>query len=240
MRPVFRSWNRLGPGINCAYLMSDKMFGVIFDMDGVLADSAEPHFQSWQQLAKEEGQTITRERFQATFGQQSKDVIPALFGETSPRRIQELDDRKEAIYRAMIKDHPPIVPGARELVRDLARAGAKLAVGSSGPMENIELVLEAMEVRELFSVIVSGRDVSRGKPDPQVFSLACERLGMPPECCVVIEDAPVGVDAAKAAGAKAVALLAHHPREKLKNADLIVNELRDLHLEQLRQLVHAN
>lgn len=217
--------------------MPDQHFGVIFDMDGVLVDSAEPHFQSWQQLAEELGQPITRERFRATFGRQSKDVIPALLGETLPDRVKKLDERKEQLYREIIRANPPIMPGAAKLVRELAASGAKLAVGSSGPMENIELVLGAMGVRELFHAVVGGHDVSRGKPDPQVFILCCARLSMPPQRCVVIEDAPVGVDAAKAAGAKAVALLSHHPREKFHRADLIVDELRGLGVEQLRELV---
>jgi HAD superfamily hydrolase (TIGR01509 family) len=190
-------------------------------------------------LAKEEGKSITRERFQATFGRQSKDVIPALLGEMSPQRVKKLDERKEALYRQIVGAKPPIMPGAAALVRELSGAGAKLAVGSSGPMENIELALNAMGMRELFSVIVSGKDVSRGKPDPQVFAMACERLGLQPERCVVIEDAPVGVDAAKAAGAKAVALLAHHPRESFMQADLIVEALTDLRVQQLQELIGA-
>jgi len=212
-------------------------FGVIFDMDGVLIDSAEPHFQSWHLLAQQEGASITRQHFQETFGRQNKDVIPALLGESAPERVRRLADRKEAIYRELIRREAPIVPGAVELVRALSKAHVRLAVGSSGPRANIDLVLESMGVREMFAAIVSGEEVERGKPDPQVFALACEKLGLEPRNCVVIEDAPVGVQAAKVAGAKAVAILMHHARDAFDNADLIVDKLGDLSASQLACLL---
>jgi beta-phosphoglucomutase len=217
--------------------MGKTVFGVIFDMDGVLIDSAEPHFRSWQLLAAERGTTVTREQFQITFGRQNKDVMPVLLGESAPDRVELLSDRKEEIYRELVRLAPPIVPGAVELVRALSLAGALLAVGSSGPRANINLVLDAMGATGLFSAIVSGEDVTRGKPHPQVFSLACDKLRLEPRKCVVIEDAPVGVEAAKAAGTKVVAVLMQHPREAFLPADLIVDRLSDLTIGHLTTLV---
>jgi beta-phosphoglucomutase len=215
---------------------ADSPTGVIFDMDGVLIDSAEPHLESWRRLAEECGGSVTREQFAATFGRQNRDIIPILFGEVSEDRTQVLSERKEEIYRDLVRERPPIVPGAVELVCGLKEAGAGLAVGSSGPMANVKLVVGAMGVGELISVIVSGDDVSRGKPDPQVFTVACERLGLAPGRCVVVEDAPAGVTAARAAGARAVAILMHHPADAFDGADLIVDRLGDLSVKQLISL----
>ena len=218
-------------------MQASATVGVVFDMDGVLVDSAKPHFRSWQLLAAESGATVTEEQFTATFGRQNNDIIPLLFGEVSPARLAQLSARKEEIYRDLIRAEPPIVDGAPELVGALHNAGAALAVGSSGPRTNIELVLEAMGVRHLMSAVVSGDEVSRGKPDPLVFTLACHRLGIKPAQCVVVEDAPVGIVAATAAGAHAIALLMYHPAEAFTGADLIVTRLADLTADRVLAVV---
>lgn len=202
--------------------------GVIFDMDGVLVDSAGAHLQSWQRLAEELGQDVSPEQFARTFGRQNRDIIPLVFGEASEPRIRELGDRKETLYRDLVREHPPIMPGAIELVRSLADTGARLAVGSSAPRANIDLILSAMNVQDAMNAIVGGDDVTRGKPSPDVFLLAAERLGLKPTRCVVIEDAPVGVSAAKRAGMACIAVMTHHTRETLAEADLVVKNLSNL------------
>lgn len=211
--------------------------GVIFDMDGVLVDSAEAHFQSWQRLGRQQGIQLTQEQFSATFGRQNRDIIPLLFGEVAKPALREMADRKERIYRDLVRANPPIVDGAIDLVVSLHEAGAQLAVGSSGPRANIDLILEAMGVRDQVRVVVSSDDVSRGKPDPQVFSMACDRLGLPSRQCVVIEDTPSGVEAARAAGAHCVAVMMHHSRESLKRAHRVVEKLADLRASDLFSLV---
>jgi beta-phosphoglucomutase family hydrolase len=206
--------------------------GVIFDMDGVLVDSAGAHFESWRALGAEKGLTITQAQFAATFGRHNGDIVPILFGAVSPERLTALADRKEALYRDIVRGRVPAVPGAADLVRELRAAGLRLAVGSSGPLANIRLILRELGVSELFDAISSGEDVTRGKPDPQVFQIACERLGLPPQRCIVIEDAPVGIAAAKAAGCRAVAVMLHHGRDKFTEADVVVERLSDLILEK--------
>ena len=218
---------------------SDPPIAVIFDMDGVLVDSAAPHFQSWQRLAEECGGTVTDEQFAETFGRQNRDIIPRLFGTVSDDRLRALADRKEEIYRDLVRENPPIVAGAVNLVRDLYASGVRLAVGSSGPRENIELILDGMRVRDCFAAVISSDDVTRGKPDPQVFVLAIDRLGVPPSRCVVVEDAPVGIAAAKAAEARAVAVLLHHSSDAFADADLRVQCLADLSAERLISLARS-
>ena len=212
-------------------------FGVIFDMDGVLVDSADAHWESWRRLADENGVSVNREHFTSTFGRPSSDIIPFIFGELTSTKTQALSERKEAIYRDLLGDPPPIVAGAVDLVRSLHAAGIALALGSSGPRDNIDLVLGAMRVVESMSVIISSDDVTRGKPDPQVFQLSAQRLGLPPDRCIVIEDAPVGIQAAKAAGARAVAVLIYHPRQSFAQADFTVDRLTDLSVQRLRALM---
>ncbi|MFQ5464235.1 MAG: HAD family hydrolase [Phycisphaerae bacterium] len=206
----------------------DAPLGVIFDLDGVLIDSAELHFQSWRRLAEEQGAGLTRAQFHATFGRQNRDIIPDLFGVSAPDRVGALADRKEEIYRNLVRGRPPVVDGAVELIRGLAALDARLAIGSSAPRQNIDLILNEVGVHAAFEAIISGDDVARGKPDPQVFALACEALGLAPARCVVIEDAPAGVQAAITAGAVAVAVLIHHDEAAFDGVALCVHKLAEL------------
>ena len=202
---------------------------VIFDVDGVLVDSYDAHMRSWLLMGREHGLTITEEQFASTFGQTSREIIARFWGSDLSREDAEaLDARKEAIYRDLIRERFPAMDGSVELIDALADAGFRLAVGSSGPPENVELTLDCLGRASRFNAVVTGRDVTRGKPDPQVFQIAAERLGLPLERCIVVEDAPVGITAARAAGMASVALVGTVAADRLGEADLVVRSLREL------------
>src|SRR5215475_3477740 len=144
-----------------------QKLGVIFDMDGVLVDSYHAHFVSWSRLYGELGVDYSEAKFAADFGRTSRDILRRQFGEDFPlEEIRKLDDRKEALFRV-------------ELIDGLAADGFLMAVGSSGPPENVALCLEKLGPRAKIGAVVTGADVSRGKPDPQVFQLAASRLELP-------------------------------------------------------------
>src|SRR5262249_908990 len=152
-------------------------FGVIFDMDGVLVDSYDAHRRSWQMLGEELGRPVEEAEFAQTFGQTSREIIRRLFGSNrSDDEVRRLDDRKEGLYRDLIRGRVPLMSGATEILQQLHGAAARLAIGSSGPPENVRPVLEALVIVR-FDAIVTGADVTRGKPDPQVFMFAAERCG---------------------------------------------------------------
>ena len=215
---------------------------VIFDVDGVLVDSYRAHLRSWQELAAGQGCGLTEEQFMESFGQTSRDIIRRFWppdGLTEDR-IRELDERKEALYRRIVSESFPVMEGAVELLEDLHRVGVLLAVGSSGPPENIDLVLERLGRRSLIGAVVTGMDVTRGKPDPQVFLIAAGRLAAPPERCVVVEDAPAGIRAAGAAGMAGVALLSTgRSEEDFRDAApaLVIRSLRELTPQILGSLI---
>jgi beta-phosphoglucomutase len=211
---------------------------VIFDVDGVLVDSYDAHLRSWVLMAREHGRELTEDEFAATFGQTSREIIARFWGaELDDAEREALDARKEAIYRDLIRADFPAMDGAVALIDALAAAGFLLAVGSSGPPENIELTLERLGRRERFQAMVTGRDVIRGKPDPQVFALAAERLGVASHRCIVVEDAPVGIAAADAAGMASVALVGTATAESLSAANLVVRSLRELDPPRLAALL---
>lgn len=211
--------------------------GVIFDLDGVLIHSAKAHYQSWRALVAEHGLDVTEERFLRTFGRQNRDIIPLLWGcELAPQTVDQLGERKEALYRDIVRGRIPLAQGAADLVRDCAACGMKLAIGSSTHPANIELTLAETGLGDYFAATVSDDDVTKGKPNPEVFEIAANRLGLPPRSCVVVEDAPAGVEAALAAGCAAVGVTTHHSRDALSAADRVVDSLTELSAESLREL----
>ena len=219
--------------------MSDVPIGVIFDMDGVLVDSAAAHFQSWQTLARHRGIEITRRQFDRTFGMRSSEIISLLFGVTEPDEARKLDHEKEAIYRDLIRGRVPEMPGAVQLVRGLHAAGLRIAIGSSGPPANVDLVCEELSIKPFVDVIVTGMDVQRGKPDPQVFQIAAKRMSLAPPRCLVVEDAPAGIEAARRAEMHCIALAGSHDVTALTSAgaDIVVRTLSEISSSLIRGIV---
>lgn len=214
----------------------------IWDVDGTLVDTAELHFQAWQEVCKEHGREFTRADFAATFGRRNPEIIAQLFGDRfAAKEVQEIGDRKEILYRAAARKGVPLLPGAGELLAGLHKEGIRQAIGSSAPHANLELILELTGIARFIEAVVGSEDTTRGKPDPEVFLLAAQRLGVAPARCVVFEDAVAGVQAARAGGMRCVAVrfVAHHPEEKLRQAgaDRIVQSLAELDVAEVIRLV---
>jgi beta-phosphoglucomutase len=218
-----------------------RQLGVIFDMDGVLVDSYKTHFESWRALAEERAlRMVGEEEFASFFGRTNRDIIPEIWGtDLSAGTISELDARKEVLYRALLERDFPAMDGARELIDDLRDAGFLLAVGSSGPPENIEQTLRGLGRASAFSAVVTKEDVKRGKPDPQVFLLAAERMGLEPSRCAVVEDAPVGVSAALSGGMTAIGLIGTARADELGRGHLVVESLRELTPDRIADLIQS-
>ena len=213
---------------------------ILWDVDGTLVDTAELHYQAWIALAREIGQPFSRADFTATFGWRNPEIIPRLWGgQYSAAEMEGLGRRKEDLYRREAIKGLNLLPGVGTLAEECANAGLPQAIGSSAPRENIELILEMTNLRKKIAAIVAQEDTRRGKPDPEVFLLAAQRLGVDPGRCVVFEDAPVGIRAAKAGGmwAVAVTFVGHHAKEDLiaAGADLVVHSLEEVSLPRLRQ-----
>jgi len=209
-------------------------WGAIFDWDGVIIDSARQHAASWERLAAENRLPLPPGHFERSFGMKNARIIPDILGWTQdPAEIARLSNRKEELYREILTaDRIAPLPGVELWLERLGRAGVPCAIGSSTDRANIELVLGRLSLREVFAAIVSAEDVSRGKPDPEVFLQAARALRMPPCDCVVFEDAPVGVSAGKRAGMSVVAVASTRTRESLAEADLVVERLDELTVEQ--------
>jgi beta-phosphoglucomutase len=217
---------------------SDGRMGVIFDLDGVLVDTGWAHKQSWYDLAEKEGFSMTDEFFYSTFGMQNYQIIPMLLGrDASSGEVDRLSDWKELRYRGIIAEKLVASEGAKSLLIDLKSKDFLLAVGSSAPRANLELVLERTDLQDYFDTYVTGQDVSNGKPAPDTFLKAAEKLSLGANRCVVVEDAVQGVEAGKAAGMPVVAVTTTRKRADLHRADIIVDSLAQLQAGQFIELL---
>lgn len=209
----------------------------IFDHDGVLVDSLAFHQAAWLELGQRTGLELSNEFIHKTFGMTNPSIFRLLLGDSiTEDQIQAYSDQKEVCYRDSARGKIELMDGVRGVLDSLTNAGFLLAIGSSGVLPNLELTVLECGLDGRFAAIASLEDITRGKPDPQVFLIAAGKAGVPPSRAVVFEDAPVGIQAAKAAGMHAVGVTTSHPAEPLwaAGADEVVETLAGYDVESLR------
>jgi len=210
---------------------------IIWDMDGVIADTGTYHCRSWQQAFKKQGINFTEEDFQHIFGQRNDTIIRKTLGRPlTQAEVDAIVQDKEEFFRQTVKQNLKLFPGVIDLLKTLQENRIGSAIASSAPMENIRLILGGLGLEGYFQAIVYGREVTEGKPSPQGYLLAAQKLGVEPQNCIVIEDAVAGVTGAKRAGMHCIAVTNTHPPESLSEADLIVDSLEKISLEDLNRL----
>jgi beta-phosphoglucomutase len=208
---------------------------VLWDLDGTLVDSEAYHWRSWRDAMRQEGIELSYDRFLASFGQRNDRILATWMGDgVDAQRVQRIGDAKEAEYRRLAEaEGLTPLPGAREWLASLKANGWKQAIASSAPRLNVETMLRVLHLEPFLDAIVSAEDVTVGKPDPQVFLKAAEKLRVPPSRCVVVEDAAAGVEAARRAGMRSIGVNA---RQRL-DADITVGSLADLPKDAFENLV---
>lgn len=212
---------------------------ILWDMDGVLVDTGDLHFQAWRRLLGELGQSLTEEEFRATFGLRNDLTLRDLLGDVPAEEIERLSQRKEAFFREDAAGRVRPLPGAVELVRRARKAGRRMALVTSTPRANIDLVLQSAGLAGAFDAIVAAEDVSQGKPDPEGFLLAARMLSVAPERCLVVEDAPGGIEAARRAGMRSLAVATTHDRQELAAADSVVDSLDEVTAVEMLDAPHG-
>jgi HAD superfamily hydrolase (TIGR01509 family) len=206
-------------------------------MDGVLVDNREAHSEAFVIFCERYGVEMSQERLLAMYGMGNDDIMPALLPREIIERVglEALADEKEAIYREVYADAIVPTPGLIEFIDDLRRHGVRLAVGSSGMRANVDFVLEKLGVAAQFDAVVHGDMVTRRKPDPEIFLTCSQLMGTPPEECLVCEDSFSGIEAARSAGMKVVALATSFTHEELAatDNDLIIKDFRELSCDRI-------
>jgi HAD superfamily hydrolase (TIGR01509 family) len=215
--------------------------GVIFDMDGVLIDSNPFHVKKWVEMLEEHGVPYDRRDLSTqVIGQRNDTAFRYFFGpQLSQADIERLSEELEARFRAAF--HPVPLPGLEALIGACHAAGVPMAVASSAMARNIEFVVDRLGLRRYFRYLVSGDEVSRPKPDPEVYLKTARKMALDPARCVAFEDSFVGLASVRGAGMKCVAIASTFPIEELKGlADLAVGSFEELSLERLQQLFVAD
>jgi len=213
---------------------------IIFDIDGVLVDSYQAHFLSWKRLGERYGKSITEQEFASQFGRTTREVLQMQWADRnlSDADIHRLDEEKEGLYREIIAEDFPEMPGARALIEQLNCDGWRIALGSSGPVENVQLAVEKLNLDSLIGAAISGNDVTHGKPHPEVFLKAAERIEVPPARAIVVEDAAPGVTAARAAGMASIGFISRgRTAEELADADVRIRDLSEIDASLLARLI---
>lgn len=214
------------PGNRC-----EKAF--LWDMDGVIVDSATPHYQSWQEAFATRGARYSETQFRTHFGMRDDSIIEEVMGSLPPAEVEGIAEEKERRYRELVRGQVRVFPGVMPLLRAMKKGGFRIALGSSAPRENVDAIFSELGIGDLFHAIVCGTDVTESKPSPQIYLKAAERLGASPGDCVVFEDSPHGVEAARRGGMKCVAVSNSHPAEALHTATRVVTSLEEIDLVQL-------
>lgn len=209
---------------------------VLWDMDGTLINSEELHWISWQTTMKNEGIVLMRDQFLDTFGQRNDTILTKWLGPAAtPEAIQRIGNAKEELYRHLVRRNGiSPEPGVATWLRRLHKQGWQQAIASAAPRANIDAILEALGVANIFQGIVSAEDVHRGKPDPEVYLLAASRVGVPPQRCIVVEDAVAGIEGARRAGMHSIGV---NHNGKTLNGDIVVSALDELHPDAFQELL---
>jgi beta-phosphoglucomutase len=208
---------------------------VLWDMDGTLIDSVPYHMQAWQDVLRQINRTVELQAWQQTAGMRNREIIPLLFPDMTPEEAAYVDRAKEARYRELIElQGIELLPGVAEWIRRFQAAGWQQAVASSAPPENVAAIAHTLHLNGAFGALISGADVQRGKPDPDIFLAAAQRLNVEPQNCLVIEDAEAGIEAARRAGMKAIGVLNTHPHLE---ADLVIKSMQDLTWEMIESVM---
>jgi beta-phosphoglucomutase family hydrolase len=221
--------------------MAAKQRAFIFDMDGTIVDNMAFHTRSWITFFERRGKDIDPgEFFRSTAGRQGKEIIRAHMGEhLQDHEVSVLNQEKESVYRELYAPHRKTVAGFEQLIAQAKARGVALAVATAAPNANIEFTLDGLDLRRHFDTVAGAADVARGKPNPDVFLLAAERCGVAPADCIVFEDAPLGVEAARRAGMRAVVLTTTLPAEAFAEFDNVIRIAGDFSQLDIDQLLAA-
>jgi len=210
------------------------MKGIIFDLDGTMVDNMMVHHRAWQQKLKELGLDLPLHQVMERVHGVNEEILERLFGEKfTPLERSRYSAEKEIEYRKIYKSEVKLIDGLREFLDSLRERKIPLAIGSAAPPENVDFVLDNLNIRDFFKVVLHARDVKKGKPDPEIYLKVAAKLNLMPEECLIFEDSPVGAEAATRAGSPLIIVTTTHTKSefaKFPNVTRFISNYRDLNL----------
>jgi HAD superfamily hydrolase (TIGR01509 family) len=218
--------------------MKEKQLAVLFDMDGVIADTNPFHKTAIRKFCEKYGFKLTEDELkQRIYGRTNKDWITALFGKLTDEELMRYADEKEELFRKLYEPFVKPVDGLMEFMHELAKAGIPAVLTTSAPPANVQFLMGHIPVKHHFKMILDERSVTNGKPHPEIYLKAAAALQLPNNQCVVIEDSLSGVQAGKAAGSKVIGITTTHSSDELAGADWIADNFLQLSVKDLYRLV---
>jgi beta-phosphoglucomutase family hydrolase len=216
-------------------------FAVIFDMDGVIVDNMPYHKKAWAEFFERHNPPMILEDFIQHMGKSNEDLLTVLFGKKiTEDEILSLGEEKEALYREIYAPEVKPLQGFVDFLRSLKNNHVKTAIATAAPKVNLDFLLEHIDVRDDFDVLIDDSEVNKGKPDPEIYLKAAQRLDYPPELCLVFEDSLAGIQAAINAGMKVIGVATTNPPEKIQRAELVIKDFTEIDLDRITEMMKEN
>lgn len=209
---------------------------VIFDMDGTLVATTEADYKAWERIFNDHGRPLSFEDYYPLLGKKSHDVVHDVLGIKDERSVEVLSWKMKYFEEIVEEKGIEVLPFAFDFLRLLKDHNILLGLATSSRQAKMKLVLEQSGLAPFFDICVTGEMVDKGKPNPDIFLLTAEKLGVSPVECIVVEDAIHGVSAALAAGMKCIAIVSTHTREEINHANLVIDTYAELTKESLMNL----
>lgn len=215
------------------FLYNYNIQAAIFDLDGTMLDNNAYHLKSWLDYLKDEGITITTEEFNKNIsGRTNKDTLEYIYQrKMTDEEAMKYTLKKEAMYRQIYKPYLKEVAGLTHLLQYFHEQKIKMAIATSGIQPNIDFMFDNLPIRNYFEEVVNSAHIQKGKPDPEIYLLTAERLGVEPKYCLVFEDSLPGIASGLAAGMHVIALTTSHVAAELQDANLTIRDFDELFAE---------
>jgi beta-phosphoglucomutase len=205
----------------------------IFDMDGVIVDNMRHHARAWEAFLRRRAPGLKIEDVMPHFGKTNRDILRIVLGDRAGfEEVALWSEEKEGLYREIYAAEMTPLPGLLQLLRTLRKRGIRTVIATSAPRINVDFVLDGLKIRSWFDVIVDASEVKLGKPDPEIYLQAARKAGCPPEACVVFEDSLAGIEAGLRAGMKVVGVATTLAAERLKDAEMVIRDFREITLSR--------
>lgn len=223
-----------------------KDLAVLFDMDGVICDTNPYHLKAWEKFAEKHQLNLEgKDLGYYIYGRTNRDALQLFIKDKAfangnsftSDQLTDLSEEKEALFRDIYRDHVELTGGLQAFLQELKEAGVPMALASNAPISNIDFILDATNTRSYFSAVVDATQVTKGKPDPQIYLRAAELLNVEPAYCIVMEDSTVGVEAGQKAEMKVVGITTTHSAEELSHTDLVIDDFAELSINELKNLL---
>ena len=217
----------------------NKLKAVLFDLDGTLIDNNEVHLKAWKKYLKDEGREISDDDYKANIsGRTNHDAVEHIYDKKmSKEEAEKYYLRKEEIYRQMFEPEIKPINGLEKFLRELENNGIDMAIATSGIQVNIDFMFRHIPIGQFFKKVINSDDITKGKPDPEIFLNTAKALGVAPENCIVFEDSTAGVESGKAAGMKVVALTTTHTKKELHKADLVIDDYTEVNYDKILSIM---